>query len=188
MQQRLRKTVLLVTHDVDEALLLSDRVCIIERRSIASGADRHSVRRGRRSVSWRCAMPARTAGPGEPHARHPLLARASAGARHAAGPARAARRALDVVAAAIAVPLGIFAAHRPRLACATGRDRQCRADRAEPGDVRLPAAGAGASAASAHARRSSCSTLYALLPIVRTTIIGITGIDRRSERPASRSA
>jgi len=31
LQQRLRKTILLVTHDVDEALLLSDRVCIIER-------------------------------------------------------------------------------------------------------------------------------------------------------------
>jgi osmoprotectant transport system ATP-binding protein len=30
LQQRLRKTILLVTHDVDEALLLSDRVCIIE--------------------------------------------------------------------------------------------------------------------------------------------------------------
>ena len=30
LQERLRKTVLLVTHDVDEALLLSDRVCIIE--------------------------------------------------------------------------------------------------------------------------------------------------------------
>jgi osmoprotectant transport system ATP-binding protein len=30
LQERLRKTILLVTHDVDEALLLSDRVCIIE--------------------------------------------------------------------------------------------------------------------------------------------------------------
>jgi osmoprotectant transport system ATP-binding protein len=30
LQQRLRKTILLVTHDVDEALLLSDRVCIID--------------------------------------------------------------------------------------------------------------------------------------------------------------
>lgn len=30
LQRRLRKTILLVTHDIDEALLLSDRVCIIE--------------------------------------------------------------------------------------------------------------------------------------------------------------
>ena len=30
LQEGLRKTILLVTHDVDEALLLSDRVCIIE--------------------------------------------------------------------------------------------------------------------------------------------------------------
>jgi osmoprotectant transport system ATP-binding protein len=30
LQGRLRKTILLVTHDVDEALLLSDRICIIE--------------------------------------------------------------------------------------------------------------------------------------------------------------
>jgi osmoprotectant transport system ATP-binding protein len=30
LQQRLRKTILLVTHDVDEALLLCDRVCIID--------------------------------------------------------------------------------------------------------------------------------------------------------------
>jgi osmoprotectant transport system ATP-binding protein len=30
LQQRLRKTVLLVTHDVDEALLLSDRICVLE--------------------------------------------------------------------------------------------------------------------------------------------------------------
>jgi osmoprotectant transport system ATP-binding protein len=30
LQQRLRKTILLVTHDVEEALLLSNRVCIIE--------------------------------------------------------------------------------------------------------------------------------------------------------------
>lgn len=29
LQQRLRKTILLVTHDVEEALLLSDRICII---------------------------------------------------------------------------------------------------------------------------------------------------------------
>lgn len=30
LQQRLHKTILLVTHDVEEALLLSDRICIIE--------------------------------------------------------------------------------------------------------------------------------------------------------------
>jgi osmoprotectant transport system ATP-binding protein len=30
LQQRLRKTILLVTHDVEEARLLSDRICIIE--------------------------------------------------------------------------------------------------------------------------------------------------------------
>jgi len=30
LQERLRKTILLVTHDVDEALLLSDRICVIE--------------------------------------------------------------------------------------------------------------------------------------------------------------
>lgn len=30
LQQRLGKTILLVTHDVEEALLLSDRICIIE--------------------------------------------------------------------------------------------------------------------------------------------------------------
>ena len=35
LQQRLRKTILLVTHDVEEALLLSDRICIIERRPTA---------------------------------------------------------------------------------------------------------------------------------------------------------
>jgi osmoprotectant transport system ATP-binding protein len=30
LQQRLRKTILLVTHDVEEALLLSDRICVID--------------------------------------------------------------------------------------------------------------------------------------------------------------
>jgi NitT/TauT family transport system ATP-binding protein len=30
LQQRLRKTILLVTHDVEEALLLSDRICILD--------------------------------------------------------------------------------------------------------------------------------------------------------------
>jgi ABC-type proline/glycine betaine transport system ATPase subunit len=30
LQDRMRKTILLVTHDVDEALVLSDRICVIE--------------------------------------------------------------------------------------------------------------------------------------------------------------
>ena len=48
LQQRLRKTILLVTHDVEEALLLSDRICIIEDGRLQACVDATRLRRGRR--------------------------------------------------------------------------------------------------------------------------------------------
>ena len=46
LQQRLRKTILLVTHDVEEALLLSNRICILEdgrlQACVAAAAFDHS--------------------------------------------------------------------------------------------------------------------------------------------------
>jgi osmoprotectant transport system ATP-binding protein len=39
LQQRLRKTVLLVTHDVDEALLLANRICIVDKGRLQACVD-----------------------------------------------------------------------------------------------------------------------------------------------------
>jgi osmoprotectant transport system permease protein len=81
------------------------------------------------------------------------------------------------IAVAIGVPLGVFAAHRPRLASpfvAAANVVQTVPSLAMFGFL-LPVplvGGIGARAALA------VLVLYALLPIVRSTIVGITGIDR----------
>ena len=111
-------------------------------------------------------------------ARDPLLARASRRSPGAARAARAARRPLD----ARGHRLRRAARHRGRASAAA----QCAAGRRSP----MPCRRCRAWRCSASCCRCRCSggigsrtaivalTLYALLPILRTTITGITGIDR----------
>ena len=116
-----------------------------------------------------------------------VLAVAPRRAGDAARPARAARGGLDGVAVAIGVPLGIFAARRPRLGAplvGVANIVQTIPSLAMFGFL-LPVpliGGVGARAALV------VLMLYGLLPIVRTTIAGITASIRRFARPAWRWA
>ena len=91
------------------------------------------------------------------------------------------------MAVALGVPLGVFAATRPRLASplvAFASIVQTIPSLAMFGFL-LPVpliGGVGARAAL------TVLVLYALLPIVRSTIVGITGIDHRFAKPAWRWA
>ena len=90
--------------------------------------------------------PARKAAPRD--VARPLLAGQPAGAGDARRRARRCSWLISTaIAVAVGVPLGVFAARRPRLGVAARGDRQRRPDGPEPGDVRVPAAGA------AHRRR-----------------------------------
>jgi osmoprotectant transport system permease protein len=92
-----------------------------------------------------------------------------------------------LVAVAIGVPLGVFAARRPTLASpfvAIANVVQTVPSLAMFGFL-LPVpliGGVGARAALA------VLVLYGLLPIVRSTIVGITGIDKSVREAASRWA
>ncbi len=179
LQQRLRKTILLVTHDVEEALLLSDRICIIDdgrlQACVAAGAFDAAD-----DPVIAALRDARLRAPAEPPdvmevirfwlehraevlalmGQHVLLAGLS-----------------TLVATAVGVPLGIAAAHRPKFNAplvGLANAVQTVPSLAMFGFLLpLPLLGGIGSRTAIVAL-----TLYALLPILRTTITGITGIDR----------
>ena len=87
------------------------------------------------------------------------------------------------LATLIGVPLGILPDATPGMAALGARRRERRADDSEPRALRPPDPGAAASAASGTRTALVALTLYALLPVLRNTVVGITGVD-----PAVREA
>ena len=175
LQRRLGKTVVLVTHDVPEALRLGDEVAVMDagrvlQRGHAGGDPRRAASRLRprlrdaahRRVSRRfCAFLAeRRAELLRPH-------RPAPGSRAGLDGGRGGRRPS---------PRDPALAHSPAPGPAgAGRGRPA-ADDPQPGPVRLPHP-PPLWAASAPAPRSSPSSLYALLPILRNTYAGILQVD-----------
>ena len=144
IQSRLQKTVIIVTHDMLEALSLAHRVAVLEEgrlitfetpAQIAASADPAS-RQLLDAVTLRTRRFSKTM----PVFHFWLSHRAELAAL--IGQHLLLVAISTPVAVAIGVPLGIFAARRPRLSAPLVGDRQPRADGAEPRDVRLSAAGA----------------------------------------------
>ena len=199
IQAQLRKTVLLVTHDMAEAMALADRIGVLDA--------------GR--LIW-CGPAADILASNDPRVREFVEAVTLVGGARATRSARpkprlhigrarprdavvqfwlAHRQELatlvgehvllvalsTTIAVAIGVPLGVFAARRPRLASplvGIANIVQTVPSLAMFGFL-LPVpliGGIGARAALA------VLILYGLLPIVRSTIVGITGIDRVDPR------
>ena len=169
IQQRLRKTVVLVTHDMREAFALADRVGVLEEGMLVAYDEpavlRASAIRGRAAPRIL---------PMSAVARLLVVAR-----RRTVGAARAAHRAgarVDLVAVAIGVPIGIVAARRPRIGgplAAAASVIQTVPSLALFGFLLpLPLVG-GVGARTALA----ALILYALLPVIRTTAAGLRSID-----------
>ena len=172
IQRELQKTVLLVTHDIAEALSLSDRVGILDQG---------------RLVAWDAPQAhlgfAGSAGPAVPRRPHAADPAAVFWADHRAEFAAMLQQHVllvalsTAVAVALGVPAGIVAAHRPRL----GRPLIALANIAQTIPslallgflIPLPLVGGIGPRAAIVAL-----ILYALLPIVRTTASGLQGIDR----------
>ena len=182
IQSALRKTVIIVTHDMGEAFALgrSRRRARRGRAGRRATARRRSPRRAIRAsavCSTRCPSAERA----ESSVAHELL---SFWLTHRAELAALVRRSTccwSAISTLVAVAHRRAARHLRRPASASGgaarRPREHRADGAEPRDVRVPAARCRSSAASARAPRIVVLILYGLLPIVRTTIAGLHGID-----------
>ena len=186
IQAQVRKTVVIVTHDMAEAFALGDA----RRRARRRASSRSSTRR----ASWR-ARPIHASGRcssrcSRRRALHVMSARpVSRGA-----PRRVRRRcscstsllvgASTLAAIAIGVPVGMLAARRPRLGAPVvwlANVVQTIPSLAMFGFL-LPLpfiGGLGARVAIV------VLILYALLPIIRTTIAGIRGVDASSSRPGT---
>ena len=180
IQPRLRKTVIIVTHDMGEAFALGDRVGVIDGRP----ADRARSRPcgGRAHRPTRASAVCLDAVSGDPESLTNDPAASHSGSSHRAELASLLGQhvllvaASTLVAVALGVPLGIFSARRPRLASplmAVASIVQTIPSLAMFGFL-LPVpfiGGVGARAALV------VLILYGLLPIVRTTIAGLRGID-----------
>ena len=154
IQSALRKTVIIVTHDMGEAFALGDRVGVLDEGRLVAcdrpDGDRGVARSARAPAARRAAGDSATSAVGLKRADASMISRlfafwlvAPRGARERCSASTCCSwRRRRSSPSAIGVPLGIFAARRPRLASPLMAARQHRADDAEPGDVRLPAAGA----------------------------------------------
>ena len=148
IQSRLRKTVLLVTHDMAEAMALADRIGVLEHGQLIWYGSAQAISESQ-DPRVRKFLDAVTVGPRASIEGWTRVTSVvgfwlahQAGAGHAPRRARAARRDLDDDRggdrrAARCVRGAASPARLP-----AGRDRQHRTDDSEPGDVRLPAAGA----------------------------------------------
>ena len=156
---RLRKTVIIVTHDMGEAFALG-RPHRRARRGPASSRATARTRIARvdrlRAVRARCSTPCRGAHASRDGADSLLGCRIAQSSRRCS----AQHVLLVAISTLVAVAHRRAARHLRGAASAPGvadrRRREHRADHSEPRDVRLPAAGAALSAASARGRRSSC--------------------------------
>ena len=148
IQSAVRKTIVIVTHDMAEALSLATQDRRARRRR--AGRARPAGRDRDERATPRVRGDARAAGRSDhgttgPGARVRVI---EFWASHQAEFGALLLQHLflvavsTVVAVVIGVPLGILAARRPRARRADRVARQRRADGAEPGDVRLPAAAA----------------------------------------------
>ena len=168
IQDRLRKTVIIVTHDMGEAFALGDRIGVLDDGRLVA-CDRRGDRRAldgparARAARRRAVLPRSIrASVLEATGRSHDAACSPSGSSHRAELATLLAQHVLLVAVstlaavAIGVPLGIFAARRPRLGAPLVGDRQHRADDAEPRDVRLSAAGAAHRRRRRARRRSSC--------------------------------
>ena len=176
IQQRVRKTVVLVTHDMREAFALADRVGVLD--------DGHAGR----ATTTPAVLRASTASGGRAAARIlPMSELLAFWSSHAAElwALIAQHIALvlvsTLVAVAVGVPIGIVAARRPRIGgplAAAASIIQTIPSLALFGFLLpLPLVG-GIGARTALV----ALILYALLPIIRTTAAGLRSIDRRDSR------
>ena len=185
IQSRLRKTVIIVTHDMGEAFALADRVGVLEEGRLIANDRAAAVAastdpRVRRLLDAVPVIPHELEPPGSGRDMTPrsfafwIAHRAELASLFGQHVLLVAGSTL--VAVALGVPLGIFSARRPRLASplmAVASIVQTIPSLAMFGFL-LPVpfiGGVGARAALV------VLILYGLLPIVRTTIAGLRGID-----------